>query len=229
MIEKAITLLKIVQWNARIINNKTLEFQKFLSTNDISIAIIIETWLNNNKELKFSNYNTVRQDRSDGKGGIAVLIKKDIAYRIMKTSNSRNTKETQYVILKINNVYIIAIYIPPNYITNKQYWKNIFKSIADPYIICGDFNIHHNSWGSPYTTREGEILYEFMQENDIICLNNGQPTRLNTPSQQPTAPDLTCSIAIRPQLTWQIFPDNTGLQKKKNFQLHEIFLLNYMF
>ena len=44
---------------------------------------------------------------------------------------------------------------------------------------------------------------------DCICLNNGQPTRLNSPTQQPTTPDLTISsLDLRPYLSWNIFPDN---------------------
>ena len=89
-----------------------------------------------------------------------MLIKKDLTYRIIKNNNKDNTKEPQYIIIKIYNVYIIAIYIPPTFITNNQFWKQLIKPISAPFLVFADFNIHHQAWGSTYTTREGEILYD---------------------------------------------------------------------
>ena len=201
--------IKIAQWNARSIHNKKLEFTRFLFHYDISVAIILETWLSANTQINYPSYNCIRNDRNDGKGGIAFLIKHNITYNITKISINNLINEPQYIIITISAVTIVGIYIPPTYNANKQFWNKLIRSITTPFIICGDFNLHHVQWGSPYTTRDGEILYNFIQDNDIVCLNNGQPTRLNTPSQQPTAPDLTfCSLTIRPYLIWNIFPDN---------------------
>ena len=86
--------IKILQWNARRINNKKEDIHNFLYKQDINLAIITESWLNNTKELNIPTYNIIRNDRQDGKGGVAILIKSNITYKIIKNPTINNYRTT---------------------------------------------------------------------------------------------------------------------------------------
>ncbi|KAH9371730.1 hypothetical protein HPB48_021690 [Haemaphysalis longicornis] len=45
-----------------------------------------------------------------------------------------------------------------------------------PHIIVGDFNAHHEIWGSIVNTTRGRRLANFIQTHDLDILNDGSPT-----------------------------------------------------
>jgi hypothetical protein len=87
--------IKIATWNANGIINKIDETKTFLMTEKIDIMIINETKLTSNDKLYFNNYKTYRQDRPTNTraGGVAIIIKSDIAHRQIKNDNT-NSIET---------------------------------------------------------------------------------------------------------------------------------------
>lgn len=67
--------LNILQWNARsaVANKTTLE--KFLFDQNVHIALISETWFKPGVFVNFPGYNIIRDDRTDGKTGVAIFFK----------------------------------------------------------------------------------------------------------------------------------------------------------
>lgn len=49
-------------------------------------------------------------------------------------------------------------------------------------IWCGDFNAHHLLWGSEKTDYNGEVLEEFLDNENLVCLNTGKTTRFDISS-----------------------------------------------
>ena len=43
------------------------------------------------------------------------------------------------------------------------------------FILLGDFNARHPSWGDK-SNAQGEILNDFLQQEELIALNDGEPT-----------------------------------------------------
>lgn len=57
--------------------------------------------------------------------------------------------------------------------------------------ICGDFNAYHRLWGSAYTTTNGETVHKFVNDNDLVVLNDVSGTRLDIRSGKLSAIDLS--------------------------------------
>ena len=43
------------------------------------------------------------------------------------------------------------------------------------FLLLGDFNARHPSWGDK-SNAQGEILNDFLQQEELIALNDGEPT-----------------------------------------------------
>jgi len=43
----------------------------------------------------------------------------------------------------------------------------------------GDFNGKNKLWGSPFNDARGNCVESFLELNDMVCLNKGDPTHLN--------------------------------------------------
>lgn len=44
-------------------------------------------------------------------------------------------------------------------------------------IVCGDFNAHSTFWGSIKTDSNVYVIEEFMDDRQLVCLNDGRGTR----------------------------------------------------
>lgn len=84
--------------------------------------------------------------------------------------------------LFINNnpVTICTAYIPPDY-KNKILLKHLNKLLSilpKPLIFCADINGHHPDWGSDAADKRGEIISQWIDDNELVLLNNGEPTHI---------------------------------------------------
>merc|ERR1712074_405783 len=71
-----------------------------------------------------------------------------------------------------------------------------------------DSNGHHTSWGSEANDRRGEIIDEWVTDNDVVLLNDGSPT-YETNNGNYTHIDLTItSPDIAAQLNWEVACEN---------------------
>lgn len=203
----------ICQWNCRsaIANKNNLEH--LLAQNDIHIALLSETWFKPNKYISFSGYNVIRQDRDDGRGGVAILIKSNLKFTEILGPQLNNIMYTGIRINNINNteISIISIYIKPQTKISRQTWSNFFKTVKKPFLIGGDFNAHHMAWGCQESNIYGINLLEAMEINNIIYLNNGNFTRLSPYGGLNSAIDLTLtSPCLQHMLNWSILDDTYG-------------------
>ena len=52
-------------------------------------------------------------------------------------------------------------------------------------LVCGDFNAHHGSWDDfVQADLRGQAVYDWLEENDPILLNDGSQTRFLSPGQK---------------------------------------------
>lgn len=114
--------LNILQWNARsaVANKSSLE--KALYEQNIHIALISETWFKPGKFVNFPGYNVIREDREDGKAGVAIFLKTDIYYKenhsYYKIRNVQSCAVT--VTYNENPLNIVSFYnSPTNNITSQ--------------------------------------------------------------------------------------------------------------
>lgn len=205
--------ITIIQWNCRsaIANKENLEF--LLESNNTDIALLSETWFKPGQYVKFSSFNTLRADRADGHGGVAILIKNNIKYKEtnMPVFANISYKSVEILVDNRTKITLVSLYIKPQTKITVDAWRNFFSTISKPFIIGGDFNAHHFAWGCSYVDTYGNNLLEALDANNLVYLNDGTATLLRNLNQQPSAIDLTlCSADMQHLLDWSTMEEPHG-------------------
>lgn len=206
--------MNIIQWNSQSIRPKLSELEALLIRDQVHIAIISETWLEENSFLKISQYNIYRKDRHDSYGGVAILLHTSIKSELKLTSC--NNKGIEIVHIKIENCKylenIFSIYCPPSIQTRQDDWDQLFSFCASKTLVAGDFNGHHPNWSSKCDARGNQIM-DAALEYGFISINNGSATRMKYVNNnlQQTSPDITfTSSDIAIHFTWTVLSENLG-------------------
>lgn len=205
--------IQVIQWNIRsiITNRDTLiNIIKDLNPDIISVN---ETWLKKDNNFYLRNYNILRDDRRDGYGGVAFIIRNNIVFKQIHLPIRNVPRNFQFLIIEIGTLSIINVYNPPNQTLNLGVLETILSSMStNNILLLGDFNGHHPLWGSDVTNNNGVIFSEFVSNTDLICLNNGDSTRLVGPSQTKSALDVSfISSAFNGQTDWCVLHDYVGM------------------
>ncbi len=72
------------------------------------------------------------------------------------------------------------------------------------------FNAHTSIWGSRNTDKNGEVIEEFMEENSLVCLNDGNSTRIYIIRGAMSCLDITIvSASLTGKCIWSVSKDNS--------------------
>ena len=73
-------------------------------------------------------------------------------------------------------------------------------------VIGGDFNAHCALWDEIQSTDDrGEALVDWMLNNNLEVLNNGEPTRSNPDTGNGSSPDVSfCGSRWKGKVEWKI-------------------------
>lgn len=173
---------KIIHFNARSLKKQKNLLDQYLNSNNIDVSLICETWLNNSDNLQFKGYTLNTENRPDGYGGVAILVKNNIVH---KPKASRSSLPIEIIEIETynlkTNINLVSIYIPPN--INLNILKNRFKQLIEHYnnqpntIIAGDINAHNSLWEyNSKNDQAGSILADIITESNFIILNTGEHT-----------------------------------------------------
>lgn len=205
----------ICQWNCRSAISNKGNLEQLLHQENITIALLSETWFKPNSIVHFRGYNITRTDRADGKSGVAVLIRANLKYTEINNLPSPPHTLTSAISIKVNNsltLTIVSIYILPKSKISLREWSEFLSSIPKPFIIGGDFNSHHICWGCTYTDCYGVTLLDAINEHNLVYLNDGSPTLVKSfNSHSDSAIDLTlCTPDLSNSLHWKVHDDPCG-------------------
>ena len=78
--------LRILQWNAEGLKSKSDELAIRLRENDIDLAVIQETWLQEKDSTpNVGDYTAIREDRKNNmkRGGLIFYIRKTVPYDLL--------------------------------------------------------------------------------------------------------------------------------------------------
>jgi exonuclease III len=152
----------ICYWNCRGLSNKKEITEDFLFEENIDIRAISETKYKPQNKQKFKSYNLFQLSKPDGAEGIAILSKRGIEYQVLNLNISQHYPQTlsiQFKVQKEKKITILLLYSPPNKPLRKEMLNNIINQIykinnsSNNILIGGDFNAHHQMWGSRYTKK----------------------------------------------------------------------------
>ena len=218
--------LKILFWNSQSMNNKEEQLISLTNKFNPEIICLNETWFNPNRNYKFHPYNIIRNDREDGYGGTAILIKNKINVITNVSKNYTNgpkdsTLQIQMITIEITeNNKPYELYIINTYSSNQKTdmtklteFIRLNNVKTDRLIMLGDFNSKHLSWGCHTEDRNGETLYDLCESNNLLIHNTLQfiPTRLTSPQNNNSYTDLTISsMDLSLQINYNILDDTYG-------------------
>ena len=204
--------LKILQWNMRGFKSQKSFLQHAIDQIKPQVICVQETHAkpNNNLNLGTYQYPPIRLDRTEQRGGgIAIFIHNTIPYTPITINTETEVIATNFF---INNrkITICNMYLPPNLSTqtiSNTLIDKITPIITGSFILTMDANSHHISWGSPNSDAKGKIINDWINQNELVLLNNGDPTYL-TSTGNFTHIDLTiCSPDIAAELNWSTYKD----------------------
>lgn len=199
----------IIQWNARSVINKKNDIIYLLNNYKPFLFSISETWLRPSNTFRFRNYNTIREDRLDGFGGVAFLIEKNFPFHLINIPV--HSPELSILAISVHNICFVSVYISHISTNILNEINNILASLPKPLIITGDFNCQHQSWGSSVSNCYGNKLLDILDVNNLCIINSGEPTRRTLPFEGKSVVDLTiCSPQFVSQLTCSVLSSTFG-------------------
>lgn len=81
----------------------------------------------------------------------------------------------------------------------------LINQIPDSKLVLGDFNSHCQQWGGLVNDRRSRSIIKVLDDNNLITLNTGQPTRIACPPIQASALDISvCSANLALKCSWQV-------------------------
>ena len=207
-------LLNIVQWNARSLRSNKGDLEQFMHQQNIHMALISETWLKNTFPFNIPGYCIIRKDRLDGYGGVAIVLKRSLIFQELPVHAFSPEIEYTGITLNMKNNFKLNFYVlykKPQATINSVTWRSMLESLEKPFLLGGDFNCHHLSWGSSFSDRCGLNLLDAVEETNLVILNDGSPTRLSAPGGSLSAIDLSiCSPSIASLFDWIRTDDTLG-------------------
>ena len=183
-----------LQWNADGINTKMAELNSLVVELEVDVVLIQETKLTEKSRTpRLHGYTAVRQDRPNAEfpgGGLLTYVKDDIAFRKIGGAKNGSTEALSISIQQNVGKWldITNLYSPPRSEERIIDWIPATKNC----LIAGDFNGHSGIW-DPFQPEDsmGSKIADYIVENDLICCNNGSPTRVSRVTGGLSAPDIT--------------------------------------
>src|SRR5207244_6836528 len=185
-------------WNCNGIKSHFDELLHYISSSTVKPSLIClqETHATNDSLPSIPGYSYTHNFRLDRKGGgTAIYVINGIYFNIININKSITSQ------IEISGVEIcgpdnksfldiFSVYIAPNLKFNMDNLKQLL--VNKNHIIVGDLNAKHLLWGSPVRDHLGKIIVNFIEKNDLVCLNTGKGTRLNN---NPTLSHLDLSFS----------------------------------
>ena len=177
-----LTELNVVHINIRGLKTSKTELELLINDIQPHIITINETHLRPNDRVNFSNYNIIRKDRRDRRGGgIAILYNRQLPASPVELPKQFDSCEALLAKIHIPNwpIYVSTIYNPPD----SPLPTNLITHLASHHksILISDINAHHPVLGDnpTHTNRQGRALV------DILEQSNFQNTILPGPTRYP--------------------------------------------
>lgn len=200
---------RILQWNCRSLLNKKTELIYLINKHKPSILSISETWLRPDSVFRLSGFVSVRGDRQDGFGGVALFLKNNLPFSNIVIPDHSDSFEA--VAVRIKDISVISLYIPRPTKSIIRDLISVLNSLSKPLLVLGDFNCHHLVWGCGFSDNVGEFLLDSLDILNLCILNDGSPTRRTRPNELTSAVDLSlCSPELASLMSWSVLPSTYG-------------------
>lgn len=174
--------LLIFQLNCNGINNKLAEIKFYLYSKKPEILCLCETFLKK-CEPKFIGYTSYWQHRDGHKGGLGMLVRRDVTSRPRSLAHHGiGQVEIQTIQIFSGNHWIdvVNIYNPQLDIPYVEMY-NLFDQLSCHSVVMGDFNAHSPTWDiRGRSNATGKAIEEVLTNSNFCLLNSpDMPTYLD--------------------------------------------------
>ena len=182
--------LKILTWNCARLGSALTDLKLLIEKHNFDIIFISEVKEKRDRSLR--GYNSVYTDLGKKPNRQVAFLKKELNYVEYQIKTDHNL-QCFTVFNEKDQIDIFHIYREHQKHFKTSALEQIIKDKRSKnFIITGDVNAHHELWGSVNSDSNGKTLVEFINDNDLICLNSGEPTRFDSNSNnQPSHLDIT--------------------------------------
>ena len=162
--------------------------------------------------MNFKNYNTynfIHEACERASGGTSVLVKNSIPHRQLPLNTNFQAVAVSLTLNKV--ITICSIYIPPNSKIKLSDLDQLIQQLPEPFLLLGDMNGHHTLWGCSDINEQGELLQQFLENNNLCIFNDKSHTYLHPATGRYSALDLSlCTPSIFLDFQWQVYEDTYG-------------------
>lgn len=160
--------------------------------------------------------------------GVAILIHNSIQYKKINTFFDDSLQNVAFIIKVYNQQLSLISFYSPGQCTpifEKRKFDSLLSDIPKPLIIAGDFNAFHTSWGCSRTNIRGRLITDSIDDNDLVLLNDGQPTTVGSHVFRPNGLDLTMvSSSLALSCSWQVYSDSLGSYHLPTVTKYSVFI-----
>lgn len=201
---------KLIQWNCNGLKLHYPEIKKIIVEDSPFCLCIQESHLKSEETFNLRGYKSYRLDITPNVracGGVVTFIKSNISSQEVQLIT-----DLQAVAVKISYPYQITIcnlYLPNNN-WNLQCLRELVQQLTTPFLLLGDLNSHNTIWGSEKVDAAGRRVEQLLDEFDLVLLNTGEGTYINSRSNSLSAIDLSISSpCLAPLVEWNVSINNT--------------------
>ena len=183
--------MNILQWNLTSMNTNFNELKILIQENNPTCICLQET-RHGDKILKPpSGYKITQSPKKrddDHERGVAVLIRNNINYKIITLNTNLQAVATR---IWMGKWYTVCSIYLPHIDVEKNDILNLLQQLPEPFLLLGDMNARHHLWGEEIDNQKGKFFEELLIEEDLILLNNNEPTHYHIQTNSYTTIDLS--------------------------------------
>ena len=203
----------ILQWNCRGLKHNFNELKLIVSTHNPIAICLQETYLKDTDNISFKNYQLynkyAKTEHGKATGGVSILIRNDIPHEEININTNLQAKAITITTHK--KFTLCSIYLPPQQRVDGADLDDLLKQLPGAYMLMGDFNAHHTLWGCKNISTKGKTMENFINRNDIVYLNNKEPTYIHPAFQTLSTLDLAlCHPTLGLDFTFSVLSDLFG-------------------
>ena len=179
-------VFNILQWNINGYINNYSELQLLIKSRYPKIIALQETHLHNTPHYSIipKNYKYIHTNDIDStdtaKRGLALLVSNNVQFSNLQL---RTNILAQAIEIKSDVTFVIInTYISPTDQISERDLLTLISSINKPVLIMGDLNAWSPEWGSRTFNSRGQLISTFIENNNLMILNDKSPTHLSTRS-----------------------------------------------
>lgn len=208
----------ILQWNVRGLRSRFSEIQLLAKKLNPCVFALQETKIKvadlppNYLGGRYKWY--IKPHKNACIRGAGLAVREDIPHKVEQLDS--DLEATAVTIQFPFKLTIVSLYLAPRRRVGKEVnvigkLQDLISQLPVPYVIVGDLNAHHPSWGSHKVDMRGERLFQLLDTLGCSVLNDGRPTRFDPTSGIESVIDLSiASWDVASQFTWQVHDDLHG-------------------